>query len=283
MLVRRDGDSLLLITQADHGRLAGEMAAAWGAAPWSRPEPYEAVCLATALHDDGWEAADARPALDPESGGPRPFWALPYRERAAFYREGIAAVAEQNAYAGLLVSMHLAALWDGYGIRPATGLGALPEEEAQAVVAFLNGEAARQAALRAQAIQRLRQEKEVRRFQRRLQVNLRWLALWDWLSLLLCLDADPADSLDGSGVVPSALSTGVPLGYWGDRRVDLVVRRLGPGRFALDPYPFVREPLYLTVPARRVPARRYRSEEEWLAAFREAKVERLPFVIMALR
>lgn len=281
MLIRHDVDSLLLITQMDHARVAGELAEAWGAAPWARPEPYESVCLAAALHDEGWAAADARPALDPETGWPTPFWALPYRERAAFYQEGITEVAAQNAYAGLLVSLHLVALWDGGGIRAPLDLTSLPEEEAAAVAGFISREASRQTALR-QHLAAAAPAGEAA-FHRALQVNLHWLAIWDWLSLLLCLDADVNAALDGPAATPGPSLSGVPLGYVGAGLTDLQVRRLEPGVLGVDPYPFIREPLSLMVPARRLPARRYGSDGELLAAYRGAPVEYLHFAIMALR
>jgi hypothetical protein len=54
MITRPEGNGLLLISQPAHAWLAGKLAAAWGNGDFVRPWPFEAVILATRLHDIGW-------------------------------------------------------------------------------------------------------------------------------------------------------------------------------------------------------------------------------------
>ena len=58
MIVREDGDFLLLVRQADHAFLSGSLAAAWGRAPWVPPEPYHSTVIGARLHDLAWTTFD---------------------------------------------------------------------------------------------------------------------------------------------------------------------------------------------------------------------------------
>ena len=56
---------------------------------------------------------------DVDSGKPLNFLDVGVLAHLAFYRAGIAAITEQDAYAGLLVSMHGAGIYRGrYGLQP---------------------------------------------------------------------------------------------------------------------------------------------------------------------
>lgn len=116
-MIRAETDGgWLLVTHPDHARLAGQFADAWGNARFARPEPYEAVRYAVFHHDDGWLARDAVPTLT-RDGRPEAFTRALVGAYSAFEEidlpaylrvrgEATAAVADVDAYAGILVSMH---------------------------------------------------------------------------------------------------------------------------------------------------------------------------------
>jgi hypothetical protein len=105
-----------LITHPDHARLAGEFAAAWGNVQFRKPEPRERVLKGIACHDDGWATRDAHPSIT-RQGKPSAFSIELVGKYSAFEEIDIAdylavrdqavrTIAEQDPYAGLLISMH---------------------------------------------------------------------------------------------------------------------------------------------------------------------------------
>ena len=117
MIVRDLGDAWQIVLQTDHADLSGAFARAWGT-PVS-----PSLVIATERHDDGWAVWEQAPRVDGD-GKPVNFLEVDIRSHLAFYRAGIAAITEQDADAGLLVSMHGAGIYrQRYGLDP----GARPD------------------------------------------------------------------------------------------------------------------------------------------------------------
>jgi uncharacterized protein DUF3891 len=107
MIVRDCGDHWHVVLQTDHAELSGGFARAW-AAPGPR---HESLTVAARRHDDGWAVWERAPRVEPETGKPINFLDVGVPAHLAFYRACIAAVDEQDPYAGLLVSMHGAGIY----------------------------------------------------------------------------------------------------------------------------------------------------------------------------
>src|ERR1700736_6085702 len=107
---------LQMIRQPDHAELSGELAEHWGNDGFDRPEPFEPMVLAAALHDNGWEEWDNGPKVNPGTRLPYQFTEMPVQEHLAFYWRGVERVIAKDRYSGLVVSMHCAGLYNGrYG------------------------------------------------------------------------------------------------------------------------------------------------------------------------
>jgi Protein of unknown function (DUF3891) len=116
VIVRDLGDGWQVVMQTDHADLSVALARAW-ATPLS-----PSLLIATERHDDGWAVWEQSPRAD-ENGKPINFLEVDIRSHLAFYRAGIAAITEQDADAGLLVSMHGAGIYrHRYGLDPALSL-----------------------------------------------------------------------------------------------------------------------------------------------------------------
>lgn len=102
MLLREDPAGTVAVAQPAHAWVAGQLARAW-AEPF---EPWEEVCLAAEQHDVGWAAWEAAPELDPATGLPYAFSALPPVRRLALWTGAGELVLPQSRYAALLVSLH---------------------------------------------------------------------------------------------------------------------------------------------------------------------------------
>ncbi len=123
MIVRDLGDAWQVVMQTDHADLSAAFARAW-----ATPLPASLV-IATERHDDGWAVWEQSPRVA-EDGKPVNFLDVDIRSHLAFYRAGIAAIAEEDADAGLLVSMHGAGIYrQRYGLDPGLGLARAAEEQ----------------------------------------------------------------------------------------------------------------------------------------------------------
>ena len=118
MIVTEGPQQYRLITQNDHGDLAGQFAAHWGNDRFARLNPYPSMVLAAEAHDNGWWHWDVNPSVDDE-GVPLAFTRTPREKRSGFYGKGIDYVIEKDLYAGLMVSMHGVGLpQQRYGTMP---------------------------------------------------------------------------------------------------------------------------------------------------------------------
>jgi Protein of unknown function (DUF3891) len=123
MIVRDLGDAWQVVMQTDHADLSAAFARAWAA------QLKPSLVVATERHDDGWAVWEQAPRVDGD-GKPVNFLEVDVRSHLAFYRAGIAAITEQDADAGLLVSMHGAGIYrQRYGLDPALGLARAAEAQ----------------------------------------------------------------------------------------------------------------------------------------------------------
>lgn len=115
-MIRREGiDSdgthvWLLIEQIEHARLAATLAQHWQLGQ-ILPERVRAEWLQAVLHhDDGWDAWDAQPGIDPGDGRPLNFNEMPTAESTGIWRRSVAAAAACGPLAEYAVAGHFRAL-----------------------------------------------------------------------------------------------------------------------------------------------------------------------------
>src|SRR5437763_11420381 len=128
MIVCDLGDRWQIVMQTDHADLSGDFARRWK----QRGDRSESLAIAAERHDDGWAVWEQAPMCDLETGKPVNFLDVGVLSHLAFYRAGIAAITEQDPYAGLLVSMHGAGIYRGrYGLQPELRLTFAEDARAQ--------------------------------------------------------------------------------------------------------------------------------------------------------
>jgi hypothetical protein len=255
VIVREDGDDLVLVRQADHALLSGWLAAAWGAPPWTPPRPYGGAVVGARLHDLAWTAFDETLPCRPD-GRPFAFHEVARSVTTRLYRMGVDAVQAVDPYAGLLTSLHLSGFftshwaWRHWAPPPAS-----EGEDGKAIVRFVEHELARQL--------RLREELQIHDTdrERELMCNYIWLQLWDRLSLYVCWFGFTG----WSGDFPAAPLSTEP----GAEAVSLHVELEPGGVCRLDPYPLLPRPYRARLPAVRLPLGLVAHAEElrqaWLA------------------
>jgi hypothetical protein len=110
VIVRSLGDSLLLITQPDHARLAGAVMAR--ALPLAQHPRRDAILLAIREHDNGWAEPDAAPAIGP-AGEVADFIAAPVAVRQGVWPRGVARL-NHEPWAAALVAEHAITVYDRF-------------------------------------------------------------------------------------------------------------------------------------------------------------------------
>ncbi len=274
LVTRRDG-RLVLITQPDHARLAGELAARWGNGRFATPAPREALLCAATHHDDGWLELDGSPAYNAEARRPAHFVELELRQTAGPYGRGVESVYRRDPYAGGLVGMHFSGFYTGRW-----GLGGQPALENPLAAEVVRTQEARWMPV-------LREVWGYRGPRSRFDADT-----WHAYEVLQALDlmslAIGRLDLEASGVgggvdgvtVQSTLRSldqapgprlvdAVPRSAGGER-VELRLELVAPGRLVVAPYPFTPPEFELTVAARELEDREYAGADEAAAAFHAA-------------
>jgi hypothetical protein len=179
---------------------------------------------------------------DVRSGKPLNFLDVGVPAHLAFYRAGIAAIGEQDPYAGLLVSMHGAGIYRGrYGLQPELRLTFAAEVREQ-VDAFV--------AEQESTFESRQRELGVTESERRHDYEL--LQIYDRLSLLFCMNdtlSPPSTELMGYRVEPDGdgAVTMTPFPFEGAEQQFSLVRRVLPRGDWSDGSTFRRD-LFATTP-----------------------------------
>lgn len=287
MIVRQTDDRLTLVRQADHDDQCGRMAAYLDATLLPSAEAQGALCLAAFLHDNGWDAWEEQPRLQPDTRRPMNFTRIGEAERCALYRDGIAIAVESHPLVGLLVSMHGLGLQRRFlGIHGHKDWRTPAPDEHPEVERFCE----EQEVLQVELIETLRADSALSdlvagsaappddtaagprplRYGPSLMRLYKLLELLDALSLRLAwlgLSEHPL------GPVPAAAADAPDQ--------TLAVRKAADHTLALTPYPFSQSPLAVPLPARILDDRPYADDTDYRAAFAAAEVQLLPFTLVA--
>ena len=262
-----------LITHPDHARLAGAFAEAWGNADFAAPSPRENVLLGIRCHDDGWTQRDACPQIT-RQGKPSAFSTELVGKYSAFEEidledylavrdRAVRLIANEDAYAGLLVSLHTFNLLSERADRSTIRPDQLPPLDA-----FLKA----QAELQQQLLSTIRSSAQFtseEKDETRIRDHFRMLQATDNLSLLGCVGF----------MKPATLLHPLPLkdGSYTQVEVTAIDERC----FRLSPYPFGKSPLAFEFPARHVAGKTFTSAEDLQEMFRAAAVEMLTVTLSA--
>lgn len=233
-----------LITHRDHAHLAGDFAAEWGNALFRKPAPRERVLRGVANHDDGWMSRDAHPSITRDGkpsalsselvGKYAAFVEIDFQEYLAAREQAIRSIAEEDPYAGLLISMHAYNLLTEHADR-----STIAWDQLRLLDAFLDRQRAYQSQLDARvAADRTLTAEE--KSGERIVENFRLLQACDHLALIACVDFGLSAHLQH----PLAVNDG--------SAKEVQVFPLGARHFRLSPWPFTEKELRFFLPGRHV-------------------------------
>jgi hypothetical protein len=262
MIVRDDGDGLIIIRQGDHAALSREIAQAWHPPNKPHARPNNSLLVAAEHHDAGWQAWEDS-ASDPldEQGRPRDFLHMPLDDHLVIWRESINQTARYDLYAGVLTSMHAVALYEWR-------LATLPDPEADRarIRDFIEAQAGWQ--VQARDLLAGRPYYEPHLSDESLAANLKLLQVWDFLSLMLCVPWTDPHTFESVRLPDDQLHT-------------LTVTTEDEGVLALKPYPLHQEPFRVSVRGRRLAERTFAQPADLARAYAAAPTVELRFTLCA--
>jgi hypothetical protein len=229
----------LLISQVEHARIAGEMAAAWRGPLVEPAAAHDELLAAIFHHDDGWAAWERSPGVDPRSGRPLDFTEMPTEESLAIWTASIEGAQRIGPLAAWVVSRHFCVLLEAGLRRQSSAAGDRPtaatavQDDAQE---FLSHQQRLQADWHCQLAERQGETAAGRLTER----GLAWLQTFDYLSLWLCCREET-----------EPLEVDLP-----DRqRLRCVPGAVG--QIRIEPWPFASSTVELTATGREVAVARY--------------------------
>jgi hypothetical protein len=269
MIRIEEKDGWTLVAHQQHARLAGQFARHWGNAEFAPPEPRADILVAVARHDDAWAERDALPMLTRE-GRPGAFSHELVGRYSAFEEIDLAdylavrgrateAVARDNPYAAILISMHTVNL-----LTEQADLRGLPPDLLELHRGFIAGQLLRQIELAALAGVVRPEDITPARLRRAFE----FLQLCDNLSLVTCVHYPRPITLRHRHPARDG------------RPAELVCTPLSATHYRVAPFPFDPDELRLAVPARRIAGATFRDEAALRAAYAAAPVEQMEVVIV---
>ncbi len=247
MILQDRGDHYLVIRQTDHAVLAGFFARQWGNDTFRKPAAIESFWLAVREHDNGWCVWEREPRLDPRARAPYTFMSVPTEEHIRIYQRSVERLSQVDRYAALLASLHSSGLYDrARATMPGFSAKYVKSEELPIVEEHLQKLKLQQLRLKVElrgdpASKMLIEDKS-------LDESLRLLDALERLSLCFCTGAAEFAAIDSVQMHCDA------------DIVDWDVRRAEDGdraEVSMTPYPFRKDPLPISILARRVPKRLY--------------------------
>ena len=112
MIVRPDGDNLLLITQPEHAALSARIMEAWRSDGLPVLASRGTVLLATREHDNGWREVDRWPTVDTRTGRPHHFMSAPAATKQGIWPRGVRRLEADDPAAAALVAQHALTVLD---------------------------------------------------------------------------------------------------------------------------------------------------------------------------
>jgi Protein of unknown function (DUF3891) len=271
MLISRRKDRLVLVHQADHARLAGDLCAHWGNRAFNPPGRPESAQIAAEMHDDGWREADAQPLFNRDQQRPLHFLEIEMEDHIALYRSGVEAAFERDPYAGLLVSMHWTGLYRArWGMQTGRVLRMPGSPHVQRMQdEVVASEEARWIREKASLVAEARRSD----FEAELWNTFDLLQAWDLVSLFICLSnlSPPERHVEPKSLIPTLKAIdheaaplvveSVPCEVAG-KRADLTLRAVEEGVVAVEPYPFDEDAVDFEVSAMAIPEQRFESHDD---------------------
>jgi hypothetical protein len=258
MITRHESDgTLVMITQNDHAKAAGLIAAHWGNFEFTRPRPLESTIRASFLHDLPWLREETAPRFSLETGQTPNYLTVPSESLISEYQWANDWLYERDRYAGLLVSRHRTGIW-----KARYGLMKQPRYAIRNLSPVIEEHVARSHW----------EQEEVAAAYNRLEYTTNYILLqvWDLFSLYICSH----EHLKEESYEP------VPTAYEEGSGVSMTLSPIGPQRISVRPYPFDQPSLDVNVVYRRLPQTKFEGAADFQLAYMRAPLQVATFTFI---
>jgi hypothetical protein len=253
MIRRETENGWVLISQHDHGILAGDIMKYWGNERFSRPEPSGEVLLAINEHDHGWVEWESNITVNPENGFPTNFMEMKSKNQSEIWSRSYENNSENHPYASTLIALHFDRFNRKLLQRNPSDPSALSYK--RNMEDFLK-----------QKLGSFDSGSNTDDVPPDMNINLRLLQVGDIISLALC-----------HGWTDRAMQD-VPLDYEGSV-VDINLNTDDGFNFTISPYPFSKPLIEAGVRGRRLRRKSFSSDEELRKCLESAEWITLDFTI----
>lgn len=262
-MIRRRDTPTTIIPQTAHGWLAGQLASHWGNSRFQHPGDAREMVLATSNHDQGWVTWEQNPALNAERR-PTDFLEMPVAEHVKIWKQSIATVDSQSRYGALLVSRHARFLNE---LRLQNGNDSTADKEC------LQNFCTEQSAWETTELNVLQHQRYYAAMcqRSRFEAAFRLLQVFDWLSLLLCMDT-----------VTHTIVENVP-GESADERIEITLKAMSPDVFTISPWPFDVPAFSTMLQTKNLPAETFADDAAFQTVWQQIPVSFQPFIFRAER
>jgi hypothetical protein len=222
------------------------------------------MVLAAQEHDTGWWDWEIKPQLSSEGLPPDYIGSIKHlggRVWLDFYRHGIERLAEQDPYAGYIVSLHAdGLLTQGRGLLPYMPDFTIHPE----VKEFLS----EQESYRAELLKQLERSEEYRNYvsEECLWTNFKLMEVYDQMAQFVC-NRYPFNSTARKNGPSNTMSNMPTPTRRGNADAILTFTIEDEAQAEVAPYPFDVDPLIVSFQGRLVPKRRYKNQEEFLKEY----------------
>lgn len=119
MIIRRDRESFLLVTQPDHAALSSAIMDAWRADRLPDHPARALILFATREHDNGWIEPDAAPIVDVATRRPHDFISAPDEVKQSIWPRALSRIGAHDPLAASLIAAHALYVYRRHRTDPA--------------------------------------------------------------------------------------------------------------------------------------------------------------------
>lgn len=235
------GEPHFVIRQIDHAHTAGTLAVHFGNQKFEPMIPRDIMEYVILHHDQGWEAVDASPQLDPRTGLPYHLGQTPLGVLIATNQGSPEFNQKHHPFAGLISSMHTSGFYNGrFGMQQTTYKDIFPADVQPTFEKLLKSEDERQNKLK----NALRADPDTVHWADPVfyMPNYKLLQFFDSLALYFHL-THPVQHTEASFLhVPVTT----------EQEVKITLKPVTSGVYSLSPYPFAIKEVEVTTEGRYV-------------------------------
>ena len=256
-------DDWIMVKQSDHDDHCGYIATHWTSEQFWQPTDVRLSALAVAMHDTGSANWEDHPTIN-SMGIPWSYWTMPADDHIELHRHGVAVAREIDPYVALLISMHTVGIHrDRLHVDTQPNRWHIPEHFTAKVNTFVEEQTALQQQLHAEV--ESQRGKPLPREQ--LMDDFRIFGVIDILSTQF-----PACGLAAREMVWVPDRQGKP--------ATINVTRAGEWEMKIEPFVFDGDRFEVPIPARHIPRRVFRSNDEYREAWYTARPITLPYAFV---